>query len=119
MPCPLCHAESPAEAPYCVVCGEPLPDRTPPMVSRPKARPDLPIALAFLAAGALFVKIKSVSSEISLWDIIAGLLPAAIYGALFLVSPLQHRLVDPWLLQVLALVIGGFALFAAFMFVYH
>jgi hypothetical protein len=119
MRCPVCQAANPAEAPYCVVCGERLPDRAPPMVSRPKARPDVPIALAFLVAGAFFVRIKSVSSGFSLWDILAGLLPATVYGALFLVAPLQDWVVDPWLLRVGAIAVGGLVLFGDFEFVFH
>lgn len=119
MRCPLCRAANPAEAPYCVVCGERLPDRGTHVFTRPRARPDLPIALAILAIGVLLLKIKSLSTDVRGWDVVVVLLPAAIYGSLFLVSPLQERLVDPWLLQVLALVVGGFALFGAFMVVYH
>lgn len=119
MRCPACHAANPAEAPYCVVCGARLPDRTSHMVRRPKARPDLPIGLAILATGVFFLKIKSLSTEVGSWDVVAALLPAALYGGLFLITPLQDRLVDPWLLQVLALVAGGFALFGSFMFVFH
>lgn len=115
----MCQAANPADAPYCLVCGERLPNRTPPMVSRPKARPEWPIALAFLAAGALFVKIKSVSGGFGLWDVLAGLLPATVYGALFLVAPLQDWVVDPWLLRVGAIAVGGVVLFGNFMFVFH
>jgi hypothetical protein len=115
----MCRAANPAEAPYCIVCGERLPDRATRVFIRPKARPDLPIALAILAIGVLLLKIKSLSTDVAVWDVVVVLLPAAIYGGIFLVSPLQDRLVDPWLLQVLALVVGGFALFGAFMVVYH
>ena len=88
------------------------------MVAPPKAKLDLPIALAFLFAGEFFAKIESVSHGLSLWDILIGLLPAAVYVALFLVSPLQSWFVDPWLLRVFAIVIGGLVLFGNFLIVF-
>lgn len=47
-----------------------------------------------------------------------GLVPAAVYAALFLVSPLQDWFVDPWLLRVAAIAIGGLVLFGNFLYVF-